>query len=89
MMEIGEAKRIVKELLGRTVWAGRDDFREGSICMDGDFEEEDLEALLLVMREEKRLVRGTGIEPVAPCMSSKCSTAELTAPLSQICVAKT
>lgn len=25
------------------------------------------------------MVGGTGIEPVTPCMSSKCSTAELTA----------
>jgi hypothetical protein len=29
---------------------------------------------------DAEMVGGTGIEPVTPCMSSKCSTAELTAP---------
>ena len=31
------------------------------------------------MRMNLKMVGGTGIEPVTPCVSSKCSTAELTA----------
>ena len=31
------------------------------------------------------MVGGTGIEPVTPCVSSKCSTAELTAHVSAVC----
>lgn len=34
---------------------------------------------LLGMSETGKMVGGTGIEPVTPCVSSKCSTPELTA----------
>ena len=36
------------------------------------------------MKNVKKMVGGTGIEPVTPCVSSKCSTAELTAHIGYI-----
>jgi hypothetical protein len=38
-----------------------------------------LDAVVKLIREAE-MVGGTGIEPVTPCLSSTCSTAELTAP---------